>query len=445
MINDFKRQLEKARQAMTGGKYQKSKTSEDLANIPKPPNQSKKDNRGEIIKARNEMTPTTSEKNEESVSEEELERARKSMSTLEQKKRQEEFEKKKEEEKRIKERMLEMEKSRKEKEEKEEKKQQTQLMTEEAEKERQEKERLERIESARAKQKELAEKNIASLPKVHTLKSDFLRSSEVDKASLASLSTKSTTAEKEKWRRRQRSEKIKKNIGSLLTTLLVILLLIGGMGLLYYSYSVWQRGQITTISELPATLLAGDEYLDIRTNDKTPTELLSSLRRFIQTPKRPGSVAVIKLIGQKIDPQTGRQYEYLIGVDELSVLNISLPREFTHFLQNDFILGTYSKGNTNEIFYILQARSFSNIFNQLITNGNQISQELFTPFITSTIRQKIITSNFQNAYLANINVRILSDDNVVYVVYGWLNRENVLITQSQEAFINITETWRDSY
>lgn len=440
MIDNLKKQLEKARQAMTGNKYQKSKTLENISQIPKPQKQEAGTEQSQIIQAKVGMT----DKNKGKISEEELERARKSMSTLEQKKRREEMEEKRREEKVMRKRMLELEEAKKEREKKELEKEKAQLTKEESEKERQEKERLERIESAQAKREEMSQKNIASLPKVHTLRSDFLKSSEAEKASLASLSSKSTASEKEKWRQRKKMRGITKNIKTILNIFLIIFLLVGGSGTLYYSYSFWQKRQTSTIPDLPETLLAGDRYLDIRINDKTSAEIISSLRRLIRTSSQLNTITVIKLINQEVNPQTGQKYEYLVGIDEFDILNISLPRELTHFLKNNFVLGTFSKEDTNEIFYILQARSFSNVFNQLITNGNQIIQELFASFVTTEKSQKISTGTFQNSYLANINVRVLLDDGNVQAVYGWLDKENILITQSQEAFSSITETWRTS-
>jgi hypothetical protein len=125
----------------------------------------------------------------------------------------------------------------------------------------------------------------------------------------------------------------------------------------------------------------------------------------------------------------------------LAAFNITLPDDLLQFIDNHYMFGIVH-GKPNEMFLVLKTNYFESAAYSLNQHENNVAGALF-PLLTSSLPPAgFLTIPFKDKVVRNIDARLMHDASGKTVfIYGFVDRNTVIMTTSEEAFSAIVDVY----
>lgn len=201
------------------------------------------------------------------------------------------------------------------------------------------------------------------------------------------------------------------------------------LAVLFLFFFVYKKD---TISVVPierqfTPLIFNDKSFFIEINGLTKDKIISSIiKEANDTNLKRGGLEGIYLTNNK----------EIIGLRQfLGILKSNfLPPDVT-LVSDNFLLGLVN-GETKDVFILIKARSFTDIFESLKVWENKMLYDLYQFFEVSinSNTSYLFTKNFDDGVVVNKNARVLHDENgQIVLMYVFVDETSIVITNKIEA------------
>jgi len=373
--------------------------------------------------------------NNSTLSPEDLEKrkieARLAMESAEYKKRREGKEKAEKDRKLMIEKVLELKQARIELERKRGLDSKSKLIYDEEKRRREEELYQKRLQTSKELISNIANDSKTSVGNYHTLNSDLNQQISSGKLTMAKI------AMEEEARRRLATLPTKKpiNTRSILIVIAVISFVTLGSLAVFFSLNLTSPTSSTIKPLTIDSIIFANKHQELILDNKNSSDINSELQNIVGTPAQ--GIQIINIYPTKQMTIDGNTLKTLaVSKDLIASLGIDLPANFTHFLLDKFMIGVIgSPTGINSPFVILQTRSFENTLDALLRNETVLIPNILNPFLTNPL---YINNVFEDKIISNIDTRISYDlSGEITAIYGFLDRNNVLITTNSQAFTDL--------
>lgn len=271
----------------------------------------------------------------------------------------------------------------------------------------------------------------STLQTLRTYEGDVRDTVKKDKVSL----TKMAIAEQSKVRTagevgKQLPTNRKKNI-----IISISILFILAAGVLLYLV-VTKRNAVTEIeiAARPQLLLAVESEKEVVLKDTTKVHLLEAIRREVNGPQ---TVATMRAFFLK----TGEN-RYMTSTDFLGALEIPLPPSLTRTILPNMTIGSHAFDG-NHLFLVLKIDSYDQSVAGMFDWEHTMIDTLGPLIVGRTVSSEERKS-FTDGVAKNIDTRMLrSNDNKLLLMYAFLDRDTIVITDSEVTLAEISKRLRD--
>jgi hypothetical protein len=119
----------------------------------------------------------------------------------------------------------------------------------------------------------------------------------------------------------------------------------------------------------------------------------------------------------------------------LSLIQANLDQSKIAFVDDNFLLGAFSK-DTKDLFFLIKVRSITDIFDPMRSWENKMFSDLhgFLGVDITADTNYLLTKNFEDGFVSNKNARILYDkDGKIVLMYVFADDSSVVIANTAEA------------
>ncbi len=184
------------------------------------------------------------------------------------------------------------------------------------------------------------------------------------------------------------------------------------------------------------TLIEAEAILQIDLSNSDKTESVEKIKN-IQN----------QLRDRNINEKTTVEIDTKLGIADFFLKNrFSGNDALLTSLTNSYTFGLFNNSNDIfETFILIKVDSFDSTFASMLTWEPYIRydlQDMFKDYTASSTSSNVFSENasFKDKVLRNTDTRIDSDqDGTVHFVYGFINKEYLLITGGEESFVSIRD------
>lgn len=279
-----------------------------------------------------------------------------------------------------------------------------------------------------------------NLLKIKTLKTyasdmaDAVRENEASVIQIA-LAEQKRKAQEEMYKSQEGTtgSKIKLFIGGLILIILAV-----GIAYFVIKQKDLQQSQVPQIKKVEAYISYDNDVSIDLTGTDTRENFIYKIDPELTKVENSGSIKSIFL--QK---KSGTDFKNLKFTDFVSIANISAPGSFIRAVSEDYMLGTYQKGDGTgkaHSFLILKATDYNRAFAGMLEWEKTMLYDLFPLFHIdiSGDNKYLLDKPFGDIIIDNKDARILYDKNgndLMYYIF--LNKDMLIITDSKEAIKEI--------
>ena len=239
------------------------------------------------------------------------------------------------------------------------------------------------------------------------------------------------------------------NQSSWLKILVIIFIFILVISSVFILYTV-NKKTITIQTGVPteniASLIPVNTNVKINVDNKTPANIISLIKSQLRPSVTGPSLQQIYFESLQTDAEGNKNTKRLETIDFLSVTNISLPADFIHFLQPEYMVASFADINTPaSISIILTTRSFEHTYAKLLDSESDILSLLYKDFLTPDQISNIKNTDFIDKTINNIDTRgIYTNEGELVIMYSFINPKFLVITTNIESFNAIINSYRQS-
>ncbi|MEN9582350.1 MAG: hypothetical protein RL641_304 [Candidatus Parcubacteria bacterium] len=118
----------------------------------------------------------------------------------------------------------------------------------------------------------------------------------------------------------------------------------------------------------------------------------------------------------------------------LSGIKSEIPQPLLRSLQNNFMLGIYTKDSTRHPFLILKTADFQIAFANMFTWEKKLFSDFYVPF-NLTGDEETFVNKFTDLLVENKDTRALKkDDGTISLIYGFADEKTIIIADGVETF-----------
>lgn len=218
--------------------------------------------------------------------------------------------------------------------------------------------------------------------------------------------------------------------------LIIALVMFGILAIGFSAYLLLKDGGATTTSNpdliAPRPLLVSEQEIILESKNKS--ELKKELESLFNEQNTPGDLVYLP-IKKRIDTAV----HFLSAGEFLSSLEITAPAFLTNFLEDNFFFGfiNLQKKHTLLIFEV-EKNQYENTFAGMIRWEKTMIDDLdFIAKKENLDQIKIIS--FKDKIIKNQSARMVTTEKGDVLVYTFINRSYIIITDSQEALEEIVK------
>jgi hypothetical protein len=124
----------------------------------------------------------------------------------------------------------------------------------------------------------------------------------------------------------------------------------------------------------------------------------------------------------------------------IEVLESNAPASLVRAIEPHFMLGTIGINDATETFLILKLNSYENTFAGMLQWEKSLALDLGSMFSTSLVIQELPPEiSFIDLTDRNKDIRALTYENIPVLLYSFLEKEVLIITESVEALRSLIE------
>ena len=213
-----------------------------------------------------------------------------------------------------------------------------------------------------------------------------------------------------------------------------IILILGGV--IFYGFiSINKKINTVNTTEVRSdALISSDKEKEIDTAKLSQTKLVNAVNTELDSTIRLDSIERIYLtetVGSLKAPIKTERF--------FSILGARIPPILLRSLSDKFMLGIHSF-NGNQPFIILKTDFYENAFLGLLKWEREMPEDILPLFGVKLTNENryLLTKEFQDATIKNIDARILSDESgKTVIVYATPNRETIVITTGEDTLKEI--------
>ncbi len=290
-------------------------------------------------------------------------------------------------------------------------------------------------EMSEEKIEQLLKSENAKLPPSQTLSSDLRQKNQPE-----NRSTPSNTAEKSQSGANKNHTRPSTTTSkvALFGVTIILLLLATGAGIL--TWQIFINPQPDSIDPRPLISVTKSHEIKL----PQPPENIRQELRILSSSDQPdhprGHLANIYFTKPQNDSGRVDQPRRPARTEELlTATEVNWPRNFTYFLQDEFMLGLSEHLFPRSLFLILKTNSWENSFDTLLQNESEITAELIADLFGRP-EPEINELTFKDKTIKNLDIRAGQDQTREFVVYyGFLDRTVLVFTQDRETLEHIID------
>lgn len=238
---------------------------------------------------------------------------------------------------------------------------------------------------------------------------------------------------------KESEKKFAKKVGIIiLSTVLIVL----GIGLIFYFYGKSNPDTITPDSQVSSIIFA-DEDFEFNITNLSRRQILNELTSIKDRTKLSvGRIRNIFITESLIDEEGFERKALVSAGDFLNAIDVNIPTSFLRSLQPNFMLGIHVFDG-NQPFLILKTSFYENAFVGMLEWETNIKDNL-SPLFNSG--EKVSTENatstlgfssliFSDLIIKNKDTRVLKNENgEAFLIYSFIDRQTILITTNENTF-----------
>lgn len=281
-----------------------------------------------------------------------------------------------------------------------------------------------KIEAAKARIEEIAKAPSVGPRNIRTLNNDL-----ATEVSDPNFSVAKTLIEQRKNQHLNNSSRPATNYTGLIIGA-ALLLLLGGGGALFAAY------YFTTTQTVTVTPLALDQIIFTDLTTKMRLGTTAKIVNDINSNRRNNEQTINNIFLLDVASSTG---EYALNRTEwFKFFKINPPISFNHFLTNRGNFGVSNYG-TSTIWFVLKTRSYEQTFDSLLREAKNIIIALYRPFLTGEELGQLQTATSKESIIDNIDVGVWQTASSTILIYGFVDKETLIIAQNEETFSKLLD------
>src|SRR3989338_8756095 len=136
-------------------------------------------------------------------------------------------------------------------------------------------------------------------------------------------------------------------------------------------------------------------------------------------------ISVVKISGERKTSLTKDEF--------FSMLGAQMPQGLKDYLEKDFMLLSFG-GTDNSPILIFKSKSYTYVFSEMLKWEKSLTDDLKAIFPNDSL---ISNDSFIDKYIQNHDARIAEKDGEIDLVYSFIDRKYLVITNNQEALSEI--------
>jgi len=290
-----------------------------------------------------------------------------------------------------------------------------------------------------------AKESSSPIKPLRTFESDLAETIDQKKSSVLSVNL----AEKKRREERGQSSEEKESQGTFLITIISIILIVGGVGILSTLFFFRNK---TEVAPAPVfeTIIAYDNQEKIATESLNRGSLIEGVRTYLKESTPPlNSITNVSFTIQK-----GESRVVISAQRFLAILESRTPEIFLHSLGSDFMYGIHSF-NGNEAFLILKTKSYENAFAGMLGWEKTLVSDLGPLFAKASLLPESTTTpafsevpdgiRFSDVIVKNKDTRAIREPGGrIVFLYGFTDNETIVFASSEETFAELLKRFASS-
>ncbi|OHA58866.1 MAG: hypothetical protein A2571_00590 [Candidatus Vogelbacteria bacterium RIFOXYD1_FULL_44_32] len=206
------------------------------------------------------------------------------------------------------------------------------------------------------------------------------------------------------------------------------------LGVLYYVSNLNKKQQAGVDLNIHKSIIFVEQEKEIRIDGKTPSQIKATMVATGQTVAEHDSLTDIyfsrtKKVEEKVVS------ENLGAGDFLAVTNAAFSPDFTHFLNQEFVAGVYTKTLSEQSYiYLFKTRSFEHALDTLLQDDKNMTIALYDGLINEPTKKAIAMSTFKDEMINNIDSHVLRDaEGKIIMLYAFFDRTTLIFAQNEAA------------
>jgi len=136
-------------------------------------------------------------------------------------------------------------------------------------------------------------------------------------------------------------------------------------------------------------------------------------------------ISVVKISGERKTSLTKDEF--------FSMLGAQMPQGLKDYLEKDFMLLSFG-GTDNSPILIFKSKSYTYVFSEMLKWEKSLTDDLKAIFPNDSL---VGNDSFADKYIQNHDARIAEKDGEIDLVYSFIDRKYLVITNNQEALSEI--------
>lgn len=281
-----------------------------------------------------------------------------------------------------------------------------------------------KIEAARTRIEEIAKTPSVGPRNIRTLNNDLAREVTDPDFSVA----KTLIEQRKNQRLASSSSRPSSNTGLILGIALLLIILSGGALTGTYYLTTTKTNSVT-----PLTL---DQI--VFTDLTTKININSSLTvvNDVNSNRRDNENTINNIFLLTTSTSSGDRS--LTRTEWFDFFHISPPLSFNHFLIDRGNFGVSNYG-TSSIWFVLKTRSYEQTFDSLLREGKNIVLALYRPFVSQSDLDQLSQAKTKESIIDNVDVGIWQTASSTILIYGFVDKETLIIAQNEETFSKLLD------
>lgn len=212
-------------------------------------------------------------------------------------------------------------------------------------------------------------------------------------------------------------------------TLVVILFVAGG----YFGIAkpLLKRSNVANnFSQITEGPILTDQKIEIIASQDKREVFSRDLNSALSTEENNGNLTEISVV--KV---TNEQKTSLTKDEFFSIIRAQMPEGLQDYLEKDFMLLSFNKRDSYPVL-IFKSKSYAYVFSEMLKWEKSLTNDLKALFSNTEL---LGNDSFSDKYIQNHDARIAEKDGKIDLVYSFIDRKYLVITNNQEA---LAETFR---